>query len=106
MPSMLTYPTSNNRNFSVLGVFFFFKASLYRARNWTFDKNHFLVSSSSSFQNGSSSENCVKKLSFEVGWYKMPSKLLGCIGFLYMLYKVVHITGRFSVFIFTNFFPF
>ena len=31
----------------------------------------------------------------------MPSKLLGCIGFLY---KVVHKTGRFSVFIFTFFF--
>ena len=33
----------------------------------------------------------------------MPSKLLGCIGFLY---KVVHKTGRFSVFIFTVFFSF
>ena len=36
-------------------------------------------------------------------WYKMPSKLLGCIGFLY---KVVHKTGRFSVFISTFSFPF
>ena len=33
----------------------------------------------------------------------MPSKLHGCIGFLY---KVVHKTGRFSVFIFTISFPF
>ena len=33
----------------------------------------------------------------------MPSKLRGCIDFLY---KVVHKTGRFSLFIFTNFFPF
>ena len=33
----------------------------------------------------------------------MPSKLLGCIGFLY---KVVHITGRFSVFISHFSFPF
>ena len=36
-------------------------------------------------------------------WYKMPSKLLSCIGFLY---KVVHKTARFSVFIFTIFFSF
>ena len=36
-------------------------------------------------------------------WYKMPSKLLGCIGFLY---KVVHETGGFSLFIFTIFFSF
>ena len=33
----------------------------------------------------------------------MPSKLLGCIGFLY---NVVHKTGRFSEFIFTIFFSF
>ena len=39
----------------------------YRARNWTLDENHFLVSSSSSFQNGSSGENRVKKFSGEVG---------------------------------------
>ena len=36
-------------------------------------------------------------------WYKLPSKLLGCIGFLY---KVVHKTGRFSEFIFIIFFSF
>ena len=36
-------------------------------------------------------------------WCKMPSKLLDCIGFLY---KVVHKTGRFSVFIFPIFFSF
>ena len=36
-------------------------------------------------------------------WYKMPSKLHGCIG---LLYKVVQKTGRFSVFIFTIFFSF
>ena len=33
----------------------------------------------------------------------MPSKLLGCIGFLH---KVLHKTGRFSAFIFTFSFPF
>ena len=36
-------------------------------------------------------------------WYKMPSKLHGCIGFLY---KVVPKTARSSVFIFTIFFSF
>ena len=39
----------------------------YRARNWTFDENHFVVSSSSSFWNASSGENRVKKFSGEVG---------------------------------------
>ena len=39
----------------------------YRARNWTFGENHFLVSSYSSFKNGSSGENRVKKFSGEVG---------------------------------------
>ena len=36
-------------------------------------------------------------------YYKMLSKLLGCIG---SLYKLVHKTGRFSVFIFAIFFSF
>ena len=39
----------------------------YRARNWTFNENHFFVSSKSSFSIGSSGENRVKKFSGEVG---------------------------------------
>ena len=39
----------------------------YRARNRTSDENHFLASSYSSFSNGSSGENRVKKISGEVG---------------------------------------
>ena len=39
----------------------------YRARNWTFDENHCLVSSYSSSWNGSSGENRVNKFSGEVG---------------------------------------
>ena len=68
----------------------------YRARNWTFDENHFLVS----FYNGSSGENRVKKFSGEVGIKCHQS----CLVALVFLYKVVHKTGRFSVFIFTIFF--
>ena len=45
----------------------------------------------------------MKEFSGEVGIKCMPSKLLGCIGFLY---KVVHKTGHFSVFIFPIFFSF
>ena len=45
----------------------FFSINHYRARNWTFDENHFLSSSLSSFENGSSGENHVKKFSGEVG---------------------------------------
>ena len=43
------------------------------------------------------SKNSLAKL------YKMPSKLHGCVGFLY---KVVHKTGCFSGFIFAIFFSF
>ena len=73
----------------------------YRARNWTFDENHFWSLSKFPLQRIFWWKPC-EKLQWR-SWYKIPSKLLGCIGFLY---KVVHKTGRFSLFIFTFYFSF
>ena len=73
-----------------------------RARNWTFDENHFFGFFLKFLLKRIFWWKPCEKIQWR-SWHKMPSKLLGCIGFLY---KVVHNTGRFSVFIFPNFFPF
>ena len=60
-------PSATSRTISFLFPIHVVFGHHYRARNWTFDENHFLVSSYSSFQSGSSGENRVKKFRAEVG---------------------------------------
>ena len=74
----------------------------YRARNWTFDENSFLVSSESSIWNGSMGENRQKEFRCEVG-LKCHQSCLVALAFCTKLY----IKLAFSLCSFSHFsFPF
>ena len=74
----------------------------YRARNWTFDENSFLVSSQSSIWNGSMGENRQKEICCEVG-LKCHQSCLVALAFCTKLY----IKLAFSLCSFSQFsFPF
>ena len=74
----------------------------YRARNWTFDENSFLVSSESSIWNGSMGENRQKEIRCEVG-LKCHQSCLVALAFCTKLY----IKLAFSLCSFSQFsFPF
>ena len=72
----------------------------YRARNWTFDETHFLVSSYSSFQNGYSGENRVKIFSGEVGIKCHRSCLVALVFYTKLYIKLAVSLCSFSKFSF------
>ena len=67
------------------------KKNHYRARNWTFDKNSFLVSSESSIWNGSMGENRLKKSRCEVG-LKCHQSCFAALAFCTKLYIILAIS--------------
>ena len=77
----------------------------YRARNWTFDENSFLVSSESSIWNGSMGENREKEFRCEVG-LKCHQSCLVALAFCTKLYvKLAFSLCSFSQFSFPFNFP-
>ena len=72
----------------------------YRARNWTFDENHFGLFLKFLLERIFWRKPC-KKSQWRI-WYKMPSKLLGCFGYIKLYIKLAVSLGSFSQF----FFPF